>query len=419
MSNTLPTDSNNILYEGVRDGAGTQFVAKAAGTVTTDGGGIKSAPLLVQTTDGADATLGAQADAAYVSGSGSVVALLKGLFAKLAATLTVSGTVTANAGTNLNTSLLALESGGHLASLDTHLPAQGQAAMASSVPVVIASNQSAVPTNIAQVNGAVPSTANPLPAAIVGTPDYGTSQVEARYYANGVGAMLNKAARPRPISGFTSVWQTTGIPTNTVPGDWATAAATAYLSPIWNCQRFDENWVHLTSTTAGAAVSTTASSAVSSTGSQTVTLPATAASLGIGVGMYLTYDTGASQEMVVVTAAPGSTFTAMFSKTHLTSVAITAPPLIVAATYEDVYAYDWTGVYWQFMTPAVPTAQLLMLGTTITPHYVWQWSEADLIATSGQQPAMSRRARAILLIWQEGTSAGAIRGGFGWRTALA
>lgn len=49
----------------------------------------------------------------------------------------VSGTVVANAGTNLNTSALALESGGHLASLDTKLPSQGQALAAASTPVVL------------------------------------------------------------------------------------------------------------------------------------------------------------------------------------------------------------------------------------------------------------------------------------------
>ncbi len=62
----------------------------------------------------------------------------------------VSGTITANAGTNLNTSALALESG-HLANVDTQtarIPVQGQAAMTGSTPVVVASNQSAFPVNI-------------------------------------------------------------------------------------------------------------------------------------------------------------------------------------------------------------------------------------------------------------------------------
>ena len=53
----------------------------------------------------------------------------------------VSGTVTANAGTNLNTSLLALEGGGNLASINTKLPSQGQALAASCVPVVLPAAQ--------------------------------------------------------------------------------------------------------------------------------------------------------------------------------------------------------------------------------------------------------------------------------------
>jgi hypothetical protein len=62
----------------------------------------------------------------------------------------VSGTVTAtaNAGTNLNTSALAIETGGNLAEIKTNtdnIPAVGQAAMAASTPVVIANNQSDVP----------------------------------------------------------------------------------------------------------------------------------------------------------------------------------------------------------------------------------------------------------------------------------
>lgn len=40
--------------------------------------------------DGGQATLGSQADAAYVSGSGSAVAVLKGIFAKLAGSLAVT-----------------------------------------------------------------------------------------------------------------------------------------------------------------------------------------------------------------------------------------------------------------------------------------------------------------------------------------
>ena len=63
------------------------------------------------------------------------------------ATQPVSGTVSANAGTNLNTSALALETGGNLATLTGRVPAQGQALMAASLPVAIASNQSALAVN--------------------------------------------------------------------------------------------------------------------------------------------------------------------------------------------------------------------------------------------------------------------------------
>jgi hypothetical protein len=51
----------------------------------------------------------------------------------------VSGTVTANAGTNLNTSALALETGGNLATIATRTPALGQALAAASVPVILPS----------------------------------------------------------------------------------------------------------------------------------------------------------------------------------------------------------------------------------------------------------------------------------------
>ena len=68
------------------------------------------------------------------------------------ATQPVSGTVTANAGTNLNTSALALETGGNLATLVTRTPVVGQTTMAGSRPVVIASDQSTLPVNQAGVS---------------------------------------------------------------------------------------------------------------------------------------------------------------------------------------------------------------------------------------------------------------------------
>lgn len=47
----LPTDVNNILFEGVYDPAGHQFVAMQAGAVATDSAGNASAPLTVAPTN--------------------------------------------------------------------------------------------------------------------------------------------------------------------------------------------------------------------------------------------------------------------------------------------------------------------------------------------------------------------------------
>lgn len=64
------------------------------------------------------------------------------------ATQPISGTITANAGTNLNTSSLALESGGNLATIATNtgrIPSQGLAATSASSPVSLSKD---VETNI-------------------------------------------------------------------------------------------------------------------------------------------------------------------------------------------------------------------------------------------------------------------------------
>ena len=84
--------------------------------------------------------LGGNATAVKVDGS-AVTQPISGSVS-ISGTPTVSGAVTANAGTNLNTSALALESGGNLASINTKLPGLGQALSSASQPTVIASDQS-------------------------------------------------------------------------------------------------------------------------------------------------------------------------------------------------------------------------------------------------------------------------------------
>lgn len=68
----------------------------------------------------------------------------------------IAGSVTANAGTNLNTSALALEAGGNLASIKTNtdkIPSQGQALAAASLPVVLPEAQITALTPPAAITG--------------------------------------------------------------------------------------------------------------------------------------------------------------------------------------------------------------------------------------------------------------------------
>jgi hypothetical protein len=151
----IPTSSTLI---GASDGTNLQ-AAKVDGS-----GNLKTVDAntsTIATNTGNTATgVGGVADSAYSSGSGSIISVLKGIFARLAlgqqtksaslpvtlasdqGNVAISGTVTANAGTNLNTSLLALESGGNLATL---------AGAVSSAKVQ---------ANTAQINGVAPSMGN-------------------------------------------------------------------------------------------------------------------------------------------------------------------------------------------------------------------------------------------------------------------
>jgi hypothetical protein len=79
-----------------------------------------------------------------------------GLKVDLGADNDITGTVTANAGTNLNTSALALETGGNLDSIKTNtdkIPAQGQALAAASLPVVLTAAQVTTLTPPAAITG--------------------------------------------------------------------------------------------------------------------------------------------------------------------------------------------------------------------------------------------------------------------------
>lgn len=85
--------------------------------------------------DGSIVTIGTEADTAYVSGNGTVIALLKGLFAKLADTLTISGSVTTS-GTVTEANSTSINT--HVGDIDTATGTQADAAWTSGNGSVIA-----------------------------------------------------------------------------------------------------------------------------------------------------------------------------------------------------------------------------------------------------------------------------------------
>jgi hypothetical protein len=122
-----------------------------------------------------------------VDGSGNLLVSVPGSVAvtmastTITGTVAVAGTVTANAGTNLNTSLLALEAGGNIAAIKADvdkIPSQGQALAAASMPVVLTAIQQAALTPPAAITGFALETGGNL-AAIKADTDKIPSQGQA------------------------------------------------------------------------------------------------------------------------------------------------------------------------------------------------------------------------------------------------
>jgi len=119
------TDGDNLSARGTNKGE--LYVKHIDAIPVTDNGGALTVDGTVAVTNAGITTI-----AGAVAGTEMQVDVL---------TLpSVTGTVTANAGTNLNTSTLALEAGGNLAAIKAktdNIPALGQALAAASVPVIL------------------------------------------------------------------------------------------------------------------------------------------------------------------------------------------------------------------------------------------------------------------------------------------
>lgn len=149
----LRVDPVNTTAQKVNlcDGSGNP-ISSTAGALNISGGGSGSGGA-VTVADGADVTLGANADAAvYTDAAGTVSGKLRGLVRLVASvisgglvqirTLTTSDAITATIGTD--SVGLAKEAGGNLAAIKAktdNIPAQGQALAAGSLPVVLPSLQ--------------------------------------------------------------------------------------------------------------------------------------------------------------------------------------------------------------------------------------------------------------------------------------
>ena len=109
---TADTTTGALWTQTVDPSGDPLFSLLNPGEVTLVGGVVVSGTVTAEIPDGDDVTEGSVADVAVQGDvAGTVSAKLRGLNKSIAAGLTV------NAGTNLNTSLLALESGGNLATL--------------------------------------------------------------------------------------------------------------------------------------------------------------------------------------------------------------------------------------------------------------------------------------------------------------
>jgi hypothetical protein len=178
--------------------SGTQTVTgavTASGTVTANQGtpGTTANRWPIQVTDGTNLATVTVAGALRTDSS--------------ATTQPVSGTVTANAGTNLNTSALALETtlGARLAdsTFTGRINTLGQKTMAASTPVVVASDQSRISTGIAKAASApATSSVSCATSATVLTPSPLASRTSLCVTNNGANTVFIGAAGVTTVNGF-------------------------------------------------------------------------------------------------------------------------------------------------------------------------------------------------------------------------
>lgn len=182
------TGSNDSLNVAIVDGSGNQVTAFSGGTQYTEDDASAGAESLTLAgavrRDAAASSSGTDGDYSTINVDANGL-----LWARIGAALPVGtnsiGEVTANAGTDLNTSLLALESGGNLATIAGATKAEDAASADAHVGIPAMAVQKATPANTAGTDGdyeflqisagrlwtsaTIDNTAsNPIPVAIAG-----------------------------------------------------------------------------------------------------------------------------------------------------------------------------------------------------------------------------------------------------------
>lgn len=173
----------------------------------------------------------------------------------------ITGTVTANAGTNLNTSALALESGGNLASIKAktdNIPALGQALAAASVPVILPSATITTLTPPAAITG-FGTAANQ--ATIIGHVDgieTSLTSIDGKITAVNTGAVVVSSSA-LPTGASTSAKQPALGTAGTASADVITVQGITSMTPLKVDGSAVTQPVSLTSTTVTGTVAVTQS----------------------------------------------------------------------------------------------------------------------------------------------------------------
>lgn len=208
--------------------ANGDFTALEGGPGSVDSNNNRTAPMSIYVKDGGDVALGTTTD---LSSANTLIGLMKAIKTNTASVTIGSGSITANAGTNLNTSALALETGGNLAAIVAALD-DGQETMANSLSVVIASDQSAVP-----VSGTFWQSTQPISAASLPLPS--GAATSAKQAALGTaGSASTDVLSVQGIASMTplTVAQATGSNLHAVLDSGSTTAVTQATASNLNAQ---------------------------------------------------------------------------------------------------------------------------------------------------------------------------------------